>query len=430
MLHVLVEGRHVGVVSQSPRTSRLAFAYDAGWRDADGAFPMSLSMPLARAVYDDVPVRLYLDGLLPDREEVRRRIGQEHQVAHDDAFGLLSVLGEDCPGALQFVRPERVSLLERHEPAVTWLAEQELAARLRLLRLPGAPARLDTDAGYFSLAGAQPKIALLHDEGRWGIPGGRLPTTHIIKPPLGGRIDFLVAEHVALALTRELDMVAAESFVLQAEDQYALAVVRYDRVRDDRREGLARWRRIHQEDLCQALGLPPSRKYETQGAPGVADIVAFLWDRSAAAAEDVGRFLDLIALNWIMVGTDAHVRNYSVLIGRGGEARLAPFYDMASVLGFVTRANLPAAKLAMRIGGELAALAVGRSHWDDQARQMRMDPMILCDRVLALARRVPAAIEAAGARVLSADDLPRAGVERLVTRIAARARQCARALGG
>jgi len=124
-----------------------------------------------------------------------------------------------------------------------------------------------------------------------------------------------------------------------------------------------------------------------------------------------------------------HVRNYSVLIGRGGEARLAPFYDMASVLGFVTRANLPAATLAMRIGGELAALAIGGSHWDDQARQMRMDPVALCDRVLALARRVPDAIEAAGARVLSADDLPRAGVERLVTRIASRSRQCARELG-
>ena len=425
-LHVIVEGRLVGVVTQSPRTNQLAFAYDAAWRDADGAFPVSLSMPLAGGAYGDAPIRLYLDGLLPDREEVRRRIAQDHHIAHDDAFGLLGVLGEDCPGAVQFLRAERVPLPEPHEPAVTWLTEHELAARLRLLRLPGAPARFDTDAGYFSLAGAQPKIALLRDDGRWGIPGGRTPTTHIIKPPLGGRIGFVVAEHVALVLTRELDLVAAESFVLRAEDEIALAVVRYDRVNDSPQSGLAGWRRVHQEDLCQALGLPPSRKYETQGAPGVAQIVAFLWERSAAAAEDVGRFLDMIVLNWIMVGTDAHARNYSVLIGSGGEARLAPFYDVASVLGCVARTKLPAAKLAMRIGGELAALTIGRSHWDDQARQMHMDPVALGERVLALARRVPDAVQAACARVLSTDDLPSADVERLVARIAARARQCVR----
>jgi len=113
------------------------------------------------------------------------------------------------------------------------------------------------------------------------------------------------------------------------------------------------------------------------------------WDRSAAAAETVGRFLDLIRRNRVMVGTAARVRNDPVLIGRGGEARLAPFYEVASVLGFVTRVELPAAKLAKRIGGELAVLASGRSQRDDQARQVHIDPVASCDRVVAMARRAP-----------------------------------------
>jgi serine/threonine-protein kinase HipA len=423
-LAVIANGSPVGSLVQELRTARITLEYDDRWRNAEAAFPLSLSLPLVRARYEDPAVRPVLAGMLPERPETLARIGREHQIPTDDPFALLAVLGEDCPGAMQFVPPDRID--ESKRGSIHWLTERQLADRIRALGTPEAPERLEGDTGYFSLAGQQPKSALRYDDARrrWGVPDGGEPTTHIVKPPLGGRTGYLTAEHLGLALARELELVAAHSFVVRAEDQIALGVRRYDRLH---RAGA--WLRIHQEDVCQAMGLPPHLKYEKEQGPGIATIVRLLETYSTSAREDVDRFLGAIALNWVMLGTDAHARNYSLLIGEGGAVRLAPFYDMATLLGMVAPRRLHTVLLAMQIGGSYAATSIGRQHWHELADELGRDFGELWELVHQLVKRVPDAVASVAQRERDDGSLPSGEIDALESAITRRARRCLSALG-
>lgn len=177
---------------------------------------------------------------------------------------MIANVGEDCAGAIQFVRPERVEgVLTGTTADVLWLNESEVAERLRLLAKDHGAWRTERDTGQFSLAGAQPKTALLFQNDRWGVPSGRTPTTHILKPPIAGFHGHAENEHFCLILASKLGMVVPLSKVRRFEEQIAIVVQRYDRI--STKEGL---RRVHQEDICQSLGLPPSKKYEAEGGAG------------------------------------------------------------------------------------------------------------------------------------------------------------------
>jgi serine/threonine-protein kinase HipA len=144
-------------------------------------------MPLASPEHKHELINSFLWGLLPDNEKILEDWSRKYHVSPRNAFGLISHVGEDCAGAIQFVRPERREEMAREsaEAEVEWLSEDDIAERLRNLRRDHSAWRTPADTGQFSLAGAQPKTALLWDNGRWGIPSGRTPTTHIVKPPTG-----------------------------------------------------------------------------------------------------------------------------------------------------------------------------------------------------------------------------------------------------
>jgi serine/threonine-protein kinase HipA len=185
-------------------------------------------------------------------------------------------------------------------------------------------------------------------------------------------------EHACLELAGALGLPAARSRVVQFEDQIAIVVERYDRLRTD-----TGFTRIHQEDLCQALGIPPTHKYENEGGPGVDAVVDLLRSNSRAAAEDIETLVGALALNWIIGGTDGHAKNYSILIGEGGTVRLAPLYDIASALPYPSIGPY-SIKLAMKIGGEYLVRKIGRRQWEKLARQVQMAP----DDVLFIVRRI------------------------------------------
>src|SRR5208282_2743710 len=146
---------------------------------------------------------------------------------------------------------------------LAWLSEDEIAERLRALRADHSAWRAATDTGQFSLAGAQPKTALMFQNGRWGVPSGRTPTTHILKPPTGEWDGHAENEHFCLLLARRLGLVVPNSSVLHFGDEVAIVIERYDRVRHE-----DKWLRVHQEDMCQASGTHPVHKYENEGGPG------------------------------------------------------------------------------------------------------------------------------------------------------------------
>jgi serine/threonine-protein kinase HipA len=458
-LVALLSDRQIGVVSRN-RRGRLMFIYREQWRADRNAVPLSLSMPLAAAEHPHKRIDPFLWGLLPDNELVLERWARHFRVSARNPFALLSHVGEDCAGAVQFVGPERLELLRSpRAPEVQWLDEAGIADRLRALRADHAAWRSPGDAGQFSLAGAQPKTALLYDEGRWGVPSGRMPTTHILKPPSAELDGHAENEHFCLALARDIGLPAAATEVRRFGEEVAIVVERYDRARtsalaaaaaaesaalaarvDDPTAtvkaaaaasraaalaGLAKVQpvlRLHQEDMCQALGLFPTSKYQSEGGPSPQDIIALLRTHSSRPAEDVGTFVDALAFNWLVAGTDAHAKNYSVLHGGNGHVRLAPLYDIASALPY-GQLHLQRLALAMKVGGKYRVHRIGPHEWQKLATDVRLSADETIGRIADLASRVVDSIPTVRDRAVSRG-LTHPIVPRLAEALASRAHQC------
>lgn len=403
------------------KRSRLTLAYDADWRQAPAAYPLSLSMPLVVAEHEHTKIEPWLWGLLPDNEAILARWGQRFQVSPRNPFALLAHVGEDCAGAIQIVKPERVNDLRTNQAGhVEWLRDEDIAERIRLLRQDQAAWRIAHDTGQFSLAGAQPKTAFLIENGRWGIPSGRAPTTHIVKPPIEAFDGHAENEHVCLALARNLGLPAASSQVRSFDGEVAIVVERYDRVSVD-----GTIRRLHQEDMCQALGFPPTAKYENERGPGAKPIIDVLRTYSSHPVDDVWTFVEALAFNWMIGGTDAHAKNYSVLIGSGGQVRLAPLYDVASTLLYDF--DFKKLRLAMKIGGKYRLDEISLRHWGKLASSLRLDEEEVFARCRDLADRLPDAL-ADVIRAAHRDGLNRRVLKRLADALTGRARQCQKIL--
>jgi serine/threonine-protein kinase HipA len=422
-LVVLLDGDEVGRVRNDAR-GRLTLVYDSNWRGTRGAYPVSLSMPLAAEEHGPAVVQAFLWGLLPDNERVLDRWAKKFQVSARNVFALISHVGEDCAGAVQFVTPDRLEVLRSgKDDKIEWLDEWAVAKRLQALREDHAAWRLPRDTGQFSLAGAQPKTALFLQKGRWGIPSGRIPTTHILKPPTGHFDGHAENEHVCLLLARHLGLPVAETKVMRFEKEIAIVIERYDRQFSG--NDIIR---VHQEDICQALGILPTKKYQNEGGPTPADVVELLRSYSSDREADIGTFAGALGFNWLIAGTDAHAKNYSLLLARGPRIRLAPLYDIASILPY-DDVDLPKIKLAMKIGGEYKLSHIGLRHWQKFARETRIDADELIAELRSMAGQLPDM--AAAVRVQAQKEgLDNAIIGRLATQLIARAKECERLLKG
>jgi serine/threonine-protein kinase HipA len=415
-LVVVLAGRDIGRVLRDNR-GRLTFVYAEDWRQTRGAYPLSLSMPLAAAEHGHKPVEAFLWNLLPDNDAVLARWGQRFQVSPRNPFALLSHVGEDCAGAVQFVHPDRLDAVIGAGPAtVEWIEDKDIAQRLRALREDRTSWRSQGDIGQFSLAGAQPKTALLYENGQWGVPSGRTPTTHILKPPTGAFDGHAENEHLCMRLASALGLIVARSQVQWFEDQVAIVIERYDRDRTP--SGIIR---VHQEDFCQALAILPTRKYENEGGPGARAAVELLRTFSGRAQEDVQRFVDALAFNWLIGGTDAHAKNYALLIGAEGRARLAPLYDIASILPYDF--DIRQVRLAMKVGGNYRLRDVGPRQWRKLAADLRLDADALVQRVRDMAAMLPDHLSAIR-QTAEKEGLDHPLVARLSDALSDRARHC------
>lgn len=402
---------------------KLAFQYDDAYvAKGRAATPISVSMPTQVTSHTDTRITPWLWGLLPDNDAVLNRWSREFYVSAGSAFALLATpVGEDCPGAVRLIPPDRLPADANPDlREVDWLTEAQIAQRLRDLKRDHTTWLGADHAGRFSLAGAQAKTALLRDGDRWGDPQGSTATTHILKPAIEGLDNHDLNEHLCLSAMRAAGLFAVRSSVERFEDQSAIVVARYDRLSRDGRQ-----LRLHQEDLCQALGLHPVRKYQNEGGPGPKDIAA-LFQRFmplSAAREATSSFLDALVWNWIIAGTDAHAKNYSLLLA-GSQVGLAPFYDIASALPY----SLPEQKirLAMKFGSGYA-LNPGSSPWARLATELQLPEAEIRDRAERLVSTAPDAFATAATdpavRALEVD-LP----DRLTDLVAQRTKRCARYL--
>jgi len=430
-LIVLLDNAVAGAVTRL-RGGRLRFEYDDNYgarpstlpmslATTPGATPLSLSMPLQIRSHTDQVVTPWLWNLLPDNEAVLARWARQFHASTSSPFSLLATpVGEDCAGAVQFVTPENVQEVMGRRGEVTWLTEGEVAQRLRELREDSTAWLGQSFTGQFSLAGAQAKTALLYQDGRWGVPHGSAATSHILKPAVAGFDDHDLNEHLCLDAARRAGLIVARTRVASFEDQTAIVVDRYDR-----RVADGRMVRIHQEDLCQALGLPPWKKYQNEGGPGAKDITGLLRRVMVPSVGDaaVSRFADALIWNWIIAGTDAHAKNYSVLLAPD-QVRLAPLYDIASALPYgVHEREL---KFAMKIGGDYRVFPY-RDTWPAAARDLGVDPDALEARARQLALAAPDAFSDAAAAP-DITDLGRGLPQKLVDLVAERAARCVKLL--
>jgi serine/threonine-protein kinase HipA len=348
-LNVYLNARLVGRLRRETSGS-IDFQYDPTWLEWEHSFPVSLSLPLREDRYIGEPVIAVFDNLLPDNDDIRRRVAARMDAGGTDPYSLLAAIGRDCIGALQFLpdglEPDPAGSVKAEAITDTAIAEM-------LAGLEGAPLGLGEDDEFrISLAGVQEKTALLYWNDGWHRPHGATATTHILKPQIGQRVGVDLSqsvenEYLCMQLLDALGLPAAQTRIADFDGQRALVVERFDR----RWTSDHRLLRLPQEDCCQALSVPPARKYESNGGPGIVDILELL-----KGSDDPGRdqtlFIKAQIVFWLMAATDGHAKNFSVFLHPGGGFRFTPFYDVMSTqplfdTGQVRRNQM---RLAMAVG--------------------------------------------------------------------------------
>lgn len=350
-LVVYLDGLKCGKLEQSP-SGNTTFRYEEEYRLKDDSTPLSLSMPLAASMHKKRAILPFLQGLLPDSEQALEAISRRYSVSTRSPFALLEHVGADVAGAVQILPPEVESPDAIGSRAKSGTVnEAEIGVMLKqVLKEYAEGVPFFGSVGNFSLAGAQPKIALLRNQrGEWAVPEGGTPSTHILKPVAGTirRVD--VVEQMTMFAARALGCVVASSELQTIDGIDVFVTERYDRKHFQRR-----WRRLHQEDLCQALSVPPDKKYQRRdGGPGLAAISGLIRslpleaDRRAVGLD----FYKAFVFNVVAGCTDAHAKNYSVML-EGQAVRLAPLYDLVTYAPYWDgRAQLNS---AMSVDGEYA----------------------------------------------------------------------------
>lgn len=419
-LHILSGASPVGSLCYDRKRDEISLVYEESWQFGANSFPISLSLPLERKVHSDGSIRPFLQGLLPDNPAVLVAWGKRFQISPRNPFDIVKQVGEDCAGAMQFIRSERLSLILSGElDSLSPLTEGDLANRMADIQslARAIPTLIE---GRFSLAGAQTKDALYLKDGRWFVPTGRIPSTHILKPRLEDFEEHALNEHFCLKLASGIGLLCAQSRIIRIADNDVLCVERYDRGVFEQNGPLVRW---HQEDTCQALGRYPNQKYQAEGGPSAAEIVKLLERSSDDHQADIARFVAALAFNWIIGGTDAHSKNYSLLHSQGSFLRFAPLYDLASFLPYQRDPNSTKVKLAMKIGGTYRLHQIDGLHWKAWALEAGLDPGMVVESVRLTIKGVLASLDATRELVSKTHDVP--FLKKLTNAISERARHCA-----
>jgi serine/threonine-protein kinase HipA len=356
-LRVYQNGEIVGYLSKQP-SGAIEFLYAEEWLSNERAYPVSLSLPLREDAFKGAPVVAVFENLLPDSQDLRSRVAEKVGADGTDAYSLLAQIGRDCVGALQFF-PEDADIDFSDLNSIRGEAVNDEEIERILNNLARVPLGLDRDNDFrISVAGAQEKTALLLHEGKWLRPHGATPTTHILKTQIGRLEGIDLSNSVENEFYGLIVMEAFGLPVNRAEIKIfgktkSLVIERFDRVWT--KEGLLL--RRPQEDFCQALSIPPSRKYQNEHRPtnekqpSMVEVLNLL-KGSDQPSEDQKKFLKAQILFWLIGATDGHAKNFSVFLGAGGHFQLTPLYDVLTVQPYFDELKLrnKEMKMAMSVG--------------------------------------------------------------------------------
>ena len=382
---VWLDRLHVGDVSVND-DGVLSFLYTDRWLATQGAFPLSLTMPLAAAPYPSQVISPWLANLLPEEDQLRiltKSLGLDRA----DTLAVLEAIGGDTAGALSFGAPaDRAAWAWTPLTELYDIADPQEALERHFEDLDRRPFLVGEEGVRQSLAGGQKKsaLAVLGPDGTpvlrlprpddtLAVPRNGAPSTIILKPDNPNLPGITENEVLCLRLAQSIGISAADATVLTTGKRTAICVLRYDR----RVGRIGQIQRTHQEDFAQANGIPPGRKYERGTLPGP-DLKALLVTGRALPPSDALALLDQLIFNILVANTDAHAKNYSILFPIGAEPRLAPLYDVSTVLPWEHVNQYFAQNLA---GKRRKPEAMAARHWDAIAGDMGYRPTDLRDRV-------------------------------------------------
>lgn len=368
-LNVFKNGTAVGCLTKD-HGGEVSFKYDQEYLRKE--LPaISRSLPLTDEIYRGELVVNYFDNLLPDNNQIRKSIASKLRIGGSDSFSLLFALGRDCIGALQLIPngmdPSEVSSSKKK------LSTGDIGQIIHNLKTAHLGITEENDF-RISLAGAQEKTALTRIKNTWYLPEGFTPTTHILKPAIGkisDEIDMSESvenEWLCLEIIKQFGVPVNEATVESFGGMKTLVVKRFDReISDDK------ILRIPQEDFCQITGTHSSLKYESDGGPGIVEIMKYL-NESINRDGDRERFLKTVILFQLLGATDGHAKNFSLISGAGGWY-LSPIYDVISVCPILAQGKLQEKKvrLAMGIGDNKhkKLKEVTRRHYHQTAKESR-----------------------------------------------------------
>lgn len=356
---------------------RFCFQYDKEWLERSRV-PLSLSLPLRVDPYSDDESHPFFANLLPE-EKIRAVIARNLGVSLNNDYGLLERIGGDCAGAVSLY-PETGE--PKREPGTyRELSLDELNTIIS--ELPLRPLLAGEKGIRLSLAGAQKKLPIFYDEQNFHLGYGTAASNYIIKPAIENLDATVENEAFCMALAREVGLEVPRSFIHQHGDTRVFVVKRFDRTVTS--EGT---KRLHQEDFCQALHIPPEYKYESEGGPSLAACFNLVRQRSIRSGKDVLSLLNWVIFNYLTGNSDAHGKNISLLLLPEGPM-LAPFYDLLSTRIYAHYGL--AEGLAMKIGGEADPRAIQKKHWEQFAEEVGIKPRLVLTRVLDTARKIQAA---------------------------------------
>ncbi|HEY9869473.1 MAG TPA: type II toxin-antitoxin system HipA family toxin [Candidatus Obscuribacterales bacterium] len=346
ILSVRLYGIPIGTLLQT-QEGKMRFEYCEGAKHA-----LSLSMPLTKRKYGNVPCEAYFGGLLPESEEARRAIGRILRANPNSTFSLLQAIGNDCAGAVSLHTPDvPVEADTSHEMGMKPLSDTALAQHIR--ELPQKPLFIGVEGLRLSLAGVQEKAAVCMINGRIGLPIRGTPTTHILKPAIDRYPGSVPNEYLCLKVAKALGLPVPNAEIRRAEDQVYLLVERYDRSVDEGKGIL----RLHQEDFCQALGV--KEKYQRYGGPTLRDCFDLLLNSSLPVV-DRNILMQAVVFNFLIGNADAHGKNFAMLYDSHGKARLAPFYDILCTQVYEDLST----EMCMKIGESYDFMEVAMDDWE------------------------------------------------------------------
>ncbi|HOG55379.1 MAG TPA: type II toxin-antitoxin system HipA family toxin [Candidatus Fermentibacter daniensis] len=346
-LNVFFEQRLVGRIHSDSRGMML-FEYAREWLDSEERFPISRSLPLDGPPLPSERSHAFFANLLPEgmvREAVSRKLG----ISGGNDFALLRAIGGECAGAL-WIGPGQppVDSPDRYEP----IDAVELG---RLAYTYGAMAGVMAPGVRLSLAGAQDKIPIAVRDGAFALPLDGAPSSHILKFENRDYADLPLNECLASELARRCGLPVVQTTLVDLGGIKACLVERYDRITVS-----GRMVRLHQEDFCQALGLPSAMKYEADGGPSFRQCFTLVQEASEEPLPDEELLLRWQIMNLLLGNADGHAKNLSLLHGLDGSVRLAPFYDMVSTLAYPGLSR----DAALKIGEASDLGGAGPKHFD------------------------------------------------------------------